>query len=80
VISSAGIQTIETKMAIQPDPLSSLRGIPSRLIAGLHDFCFWFSLPLAIWLSSGWIGLLFHWRADLDAARLWRVVNGKLDR
>jgi hypothetical protein len=24
-------------------------------------FWLWFSLPLSIWLSSGWIGLLSHW-------------------
>jgi len=26
-------------------------------------YCLWFSLPLSIWLSSGWIGLLFYWQA-----------------
>jgi hypothetical protein len=28
-----------------------------------HLICLWFSLPLSIWLSSGWFGLLVHWRA-----------------
>lgn len=26
-------------------------------------FSLWFSLPLAIWLSSGWMGLLLQWQA-----------------
>jgi len=31
-----------------------------------NGFCWlnlWFSLPLTIWLSSGWMGLLIHWQA-----------------
>lgn len=69
VISEAGKQP---KMLIQPDALP-LDGsnLPGRLIASLHGFCLWFSLPLAIWLSSGWIGLILHWQADLGAARPW---------
>jgi hypothetical protein len=27
------------------------------------DFSLWFSLPLSIWLSTGWVGLIFHWQA-----------------
>jgi hypothetical protein len=82
VISFAGTQPMQRTMAIQPDPptLCPISSLPSRLIAGLHDFCLWISLPLAVWLSSGWIGLLLHWRADLDAVCPWKVVNGKLDR
>ena len=30
----------------------------------------WISLPLAIWLSSGWIGLLVQWQALSGAACL----------
>jgi hypothetical protein len=73
VISQAGIPTIET-MDIQPDvpTLALIASIPSRLIAGIHHFCLWFSLALAIWLSSGWIGLLLHWQADLDAVCQWK--------
>ena len=26
-------------------------------------YCLWFSLPLSIWLSSGWFGLLLYWQA-----------------
>jgi hypothetical protein len=33
-------------------------------------YCFWFSLPLSVWLSSGWIGLFFYWRALSGTARL----------
>jgi hypothetical protein len=32
----------------------------------------WFSLPLAIWLSSGWIGLLSHWQAIFVAADIFQ--------
>jgi hypothetical protein len=33
-------------------------------------YCLWFSLPLSIWLSSGWIGLLFYWQVLSGAACL----------
>jgi len=29
----------------------------------IDSLSLWFSLPLVIWLSSGWIGLLGHWQA-----------------
>jgi hypothetical protein len=35
--------------------------LPARSICTFY--CLWFSLPLSIWLSSGWIGLLLYWRA-----------------
>jgi hypothetical protein len=44
----------------------------NRAIAGLmicfSDFSLWFSLPLSIWLSTGWVGLIFHWRATARMA------------
>jgi hypothetical protein len=27
------------------------------------DFSLWFSLPLSIWLTTGWVGLIFHCQA-----------------
>ncbi len=33
-------------------------------------YCLWFSLPLSVWFSSGWIGLFFYWRTLSGAARL----------
>jgi hypothetical protein len=33
-------------------------------------YCLWFSLPLSVWFSSGWIGLFFYWRALSVTARL----------
>jgi hypothetical protein len=36
---------------------------PGRLVDSVYCLSLWFSLPLAIWLSSGWIGLLAHWQA-----------------
>jgi hypothetical protein len=38
-------------------------GTLTRLMICLSDLSLWFSLPLSIWLSSGWIGLIFHWQA-----------------
>jgi hypothetical protein len=35
----------------------------ARMTACITDFSLWFSLPLSIWLSNGWIGLVFHWQA-----------------
>jgi hypothetical protein len=40
-------------------------------------YCLWFSLPLSIWLSSGWIGLLLYWQALSDAACLVEKFTGK---
>jgi hypothetical protein len=34
-----------------------------RLMDSVYCLSLWLSLPLAIWLSSGWIGLLAHWQA-----------------
>jgi hypothetical protein len=65
------------KVIVQLDSASeSVR--PARRSAWLSDsgrwictcYCLWFSLPLSIWLSSGWIGLLFYWQALSGAAFL----------
>jgi len=41
-----------------------LRKSPAAgFITCFSDFSLWFSLPLSIWLSTGWIGLIFHWQA-----------------
>jgi hypothetical protein len=37
-------------------------GVLTQLIICFSDFSLWFSLPLSVLLSSGWIGLIFHWR------------------
>jgi hypothetical protein len=37
--------------------------LPGRLMDCFFRVCFWFSLPLSIWLTSGWIGLILHWQA-----------------
>jgi hypothetical protein len=54
--------------AFQPGLLTrmSLKLRHSRaagFITCFSDFSLWFSLPLSIWLSTGWIGLIFHWQA-----------------
>jgi|GEM_PF-6574644 len=35
----------------------------TRLRFCFSDLSLWFSLPLSVWLSSGWIGVIFHWQA-----------------
>jgi hypothetical protein len=41
-------------------------GIISRIMLCI---CPEFSLPLSVWLNSGWNGFLLRWWADLCAAR-----------
>jgi hypothetical protein len=48
---------------------------PGRWICTFY--CLWFSLPLSIWLSSGWFGLLFYWQALSGAACLLGKLTGK---
>src|SRR5579871_3479785 len=57
------------------------RALGSRFLGRLMD-CFyclslWFSLPLAVWLSSGWIGLLLHWQALSGAACLLEKLTSR---
>jgi len=40
------------------------------------DLFLWFSLPLSIWLSTGWVGLIFHWQAFSPGAWPTEVVSG----
>jgi hypothetical protein len=35
----------------------------ARMMVYFTDFSLWFSLPLSIWLTTGWVGLIFHWQA-----------------
>jgi hypothetical protein len=43
--------------------------IPRVLVFWCNCCCPEFSLPLSIWLNSGWSGLLLHWRSGLGTAR-----------
>jgi hypothetical protein len=43
-------------------------------------YCLWFSLPLSIWFSSGWIGLLFYWRTLSTVACLVEKFTGRRNR
>ena len=38
-------------------------GLLGRWMQYVYLICLWFSLPLSIWLSSGWVGLFVQWRA-----------------
>lgn len=42
------------------------------------DFSLWFSLPLSIWLSTGWVGLIFHWQAIARRACQTEVATGEM--
>jgi hypothetical protein len=48
-----------------------------RLMDCFYCLSLWVSLPLAIWLSSGWIGLLVNWQAlSGTACLLERTTRG----
>ena len=49
----------------------------SRWSVSCRFYCLWFSLPLSIWLNSGWIGLLFYWQVLSGAACLLEKLTGK---
>ena len=51
------------------------RGV-GRLAGCLCQMNLWISLPLAIWLSGGWMGLLSNWRVLPGMARF--LENSKL--
>jgi hypothetical protein len=53
------------------------RSSSGRLMDYFYSLSLWLSLPLAIWLSSGWIGLIFHWHALLGAAWLFERAPQK---
>ena len=46
-----------------------------RFMEGFYCLSLWFSLPLVIWLSSGWIGLLAQWQALAGVAFLLERVR-----
>jgi len=53
---------------VQPGCLRLMRLKPrGNMVASwmncFSDFSLWFSLPLSIWLSTGWVGLIFHCQA-----------------
>lgn len=56
------------------------RGFHESLGHKLLDFvcflCLWFSLPLAIWLRSSWVGLALHW----EVVSGWAFSGGRKNR
>jgi hypothetical protein len=36
--------------------------VPAKLLGCFYRLSQWASLPLAIWLSNGWVGLLANWQ------------------
>jgi len=48
-----------------------------RLMDCFYCLSLWVSLPLSVWLASGWIGLLLHWQALSGAACLLERFTGK---
>jgi hypothetical protein len=43
-----------------------------RLMDCFYCVSLWVSVPLAVWLSDGWIGILIHWQALSGAACLFQ--------
>jgi hypothetical protein len=49
------------------------RSFPARWLCSFY--CLWFSLPLSVWLSSGWFGLLLYWQALSGVACLVEIAE-----
>jgi hypothetical protein len=47
-----------------------------RLMDCFYCLSLWVSLPLAVWLGDGWIGLFVHWQALSGAACLFQRMTG----
>ncbi len=87
-----GVATFATRMRrvrrgtlekVQPGYLRQLRlKFRSGAVAGwincFTDFSLWFSLPLSIWLSTGWVGLIFQWQAIARRTRQTEVTASDL--
>lgn len=50
-----------------------------RLMGWFYGLSQQVSLPLAIWLSSGWVGLLAHWQAPAGLAFLLEKAAGRAE-
>ena len=78
ILSALAVWRITHLLAEEDGPRDLIVRVRSRLGSGFFGslmdcfFCLslWISLPLAIWLSSGWAGLLLHWQALSGAACL----------
>jgi hypothetical protein len=51
-----------TTNVVAPLSAQSSSSLPRRLMDCFYSVCYWFSLPLSIWLTTGWIGLILHWQ------------------
>lgn len=67
----AQLDSASASRATQP----AWRTIPRRWISACY--CFWFSLPLSFWLSSGQLGLALYWQALSSFACLVEKLAGK---
>ena len=85
ILSALAVWRLTHLLAEEDGPWDLIARLRSKLGAGLLGrlmdcfFCLslWISLPLAIWLSSGWIGLLLHWQALSGAACLLEKITGR---
>lgn len=57
---------------------SCVPGIPRYLRGCFYFWIHWISLPLAIWLSTGWVGLLVHSQALTGLVFLVERANRRL--
>jgi hypothetical protein len=61
--------------ASQPPQARNRRAGAASISPVFTFYCLWFSLPLSVWFSSGWIGLFFYWRTLSCAARLLNLCS-----
>jgi hypothetical protein len=88
ILCALGLWRVTHLLAEEDGPwdlVSRLRGslgsgILGRLMDCFYCLSLWISLPLAIWLSSGWIGLLVHWQALSGAACLLEKATQKAEQ
>jgi len=62
------------------DAIANLRarlgaGILGRLMDCFYCLSLWVSLPLAVWLGDGWMGIFMHWLALSGAACLFQRMT-----
>ena len=86
ILSALAVWRLTHLLAEEDGPWDLIVRLRTKLGAGtlgrLMDcfFCLslWLSLPIAIWLSNGWIGLLLHWQALSGAACLLEKITGRV--
>lgn len=85
ILSSLAVWRLTHLIAEEDGPWDMIVRIRGKLGTGLlgslmdcfYCLSFWLSLPMAIWLSSGWAGLFLQWQALAGAACLLEKMTGR---